>query len=148
MLKNRLNFIPFNISVLQQAFLPKNAYNPERDQYKSHHFLKLIGDCPGDKVLGICDVDLYSDDYNFVFGQAEISKRSGVISLFRLKGERGIYHNRVVKEATHELGHTLGLTHCKKSRCVMFFSERLEDTDKKEEKFCKRCEKKLQKENV
>jgi archaemetzincin len=49
--------------------------------------------------------------------------------------------NRVIKEAVHELGHALGLTHCEKSRCVMHFSNSLQDTDFKHYMFCERCNK-------
>jgi archaemetzincin len=143
MLRNRITFYPFKISILENVTLPEEGYNPERGQYESHSLLNIIRKQPGDKVLGICDVDIYSKDYKFVFGQAEISRKVGVISLFRLKGKQDIYYNRIVKEATHELCHTLGLRHCKKSKCVMHFSEFLEDTDHKEENLCPKCEKKL-----
>jgi archaemetzincin len=39
----------------------------------------------------------------------------------------------------HELGHTVGLPHCSDSRCVMHFSNCLEDTDQKGTSFCRRC---------
>jgi archaemetzincin len=51
--------------------------------------------------------------------------------------------NRVVKEAVHEIGHMLGLKHCSQALCVMHFSERLPDTDRKQESFCSECDKKL-----
>jgi len=35
---------------------------------------------------------------------------------------------RVIKEAVHELGHAFGLTHCENSKCVMHFSNSLQDT--------------------
>jgi archaemetzincin len=88
-------------------------------------------------------VDLYAETLNFVFGQAEVGRKAAVISLHRLKGEREIYLSRIVKEATHEIGHTIGLNHCKKPTCVMHYSNCLEETDLKEEKFCEDCEKEL-----
>ena len=44
-----------------------------------------------------------------------------------------------MKEAVHELGHTLGLEHCPDRSCVMYFSNSLADTDRKGEAYCSRC---------
>jgi archaemetzincin len=45
--------------------------------------------------------------------------------------------NKEQSEAVHELGHAFGLTHCEKSRCVMHFSNSLQDTDFKHYIFLK-----------
>jgi archaemetzincin len=50
-----------------------------------------------------------------------------------------LFEQRVIKEAVHEIGHAFGLTHCEESRCVMHFSNSLQDTDFKHYMFCKRC---------
>jgi archaemetzincin len=139
MLHKRLSTIPVKVSVLNGAPIPEKSLNPKRNQYDSKYFLKLVRGYPGDKVLGITDVDLYAETLNFVFGQAEVGRKAAVISLHRLKGDRSIYHSRIVKEATHEIGHTLGLQHCKKPTCVMRYSNCLEETDLKGEKFCRDC---------
>jgi archaemetzincin len=39
----------------------------------------------------------------------------------------------------HELGHTLGLRHCDDPDCVMHFSNRLTDTDRKQRRLCEEC---------
>lgn len=144
MLPQRLSFFPFKIKVLNKASIPEKSYNDKRDQYESSYFLKMVRKYPGDRGLGITDVDLYAEPLNFVFGQAEISGKAAVISLHRLKGEKEIYHSRAVKEAVHELGHTIGMEHCKNAKCVMHFSNCLEETDIKEEKFCKNCQEELE----
>jgi archaemetzincin len=74
------------------------------------------------KVLAICDFDAYSDELNFVFGQAHLGGRVAAIYLPRLKDEfyvrksdknnNNLFEQRVIKESVHELGHTFGLRHC------------------------------------
>ncbi len=101
-------------------------------------------------ILGICDFDAYSLGLNFVFGQATLSTGVAVIYLPRLRQEfyglgtnTSIFIERVLKESTHELGHALGLNHCTKWSCVMYFSNSLIDTDLKRKDFCNLCSNKL-----
>ena len=129
--------------------LPDNAYNPKRGQYHSSRILSRIraGHQPahGDRVLGVTEADLYVPSLNFVFGEAS-RDGSAVVSLFRLRPEFydepwdvGLFIDRASKEAFHELGHTFGLGHCTDPRCVMFFSNSIIDTDRKNRTFCKAC---------
>lgn len=132
---------------------PDDAYNSSRDQYEASRILKKISELElpmGCKVLGICNIDLYASGLNFVFGQAEIGDRDCLISLFRLNPEfygekfnEQIFYSRVLKEAVHELGHTFGLRHCLNFRCVMHFSNSINDTDYKSNEFCEKCKSKL-----
>ena len=48
---------------------------------------------------------------------------------------------RLVKEASHELGHTFGLRHCVDWRCVMASSHAVERLDVKGADFCAACRK-------
>ncbi|HSA78916.1 MAG TPA: archaemetzincin family Zn-dependent metalloprotease, partial [Nitrospirota bacterium] len=99
-----------------------------------------------DRVLGVADADLSVPGLNFVFGEADASAGVAVISLTRLRQEfyglrrnTRLFHDRTVKEAIHELGHTCGLGHCPDPHCIMHFSKSLWDTDKKGPEFCTRC---------
>jgi len=123
------------------------AYNSSRKQYLSTTLLSTMGTPEkGERALGIVDVDLYVPGLNFIFGEANMSSGVAIVSLFRLPQERyalppdrKLFLERAVKEAIHELGHTYGLGHCPKERCIMYFSNSLRDTDRKEAAFCPQC---------
>jgi archaemetzincin len=98
------------------------------------------------KIVVVCDIDAYSGDLNFVFGEAYKGGRIAAIYLPRLRQEfyslkpnNLVFHERIVKEAIHELGHTFGLVHCTNKLCVMHFSNSLYDTDIKGKSFCSNC---------
>jgi archaemetzincin len=137
-------------TVIQAAVpVPSHAYNPARHQYRSAEILRLLEKSTSggrDRVLAIIDLDLYVSDLNFVFGEADITAGVAVISLTRLRQEfydrrpdRAIFLLRAAKEAVHELGHTIGFGHCPDPRCIMHFSDSLDDTDRKGPGFCRLC---------
>ena len=103
----------------QVMVMPRDAYNVARGQFLSSSILSRIWEYARssgiDRVLGVTDVDLYVPRLNFVFGEAECPGRAALISLCRLRSEfygdssdSGLLVERSVKEAVHEVGHTLG----------------------------------------
>lgn len=103
---------------------------------------------PARWVLGVTELDLFAPDRDFVFGEATLEGFWAVIGLARLRraarpatqrGPDDLLHERVLKEAVHELGHLAGLPHCVRPHCVMFPSQGLEDTDRKPPDLCAAC---------
>jgi archaemetzincin len=140
-----------NIDIRNTFKLPDNSWNVKRNQYEADLILDLVPmPLPRDRNLAILDLDIFALGLNFVFGEADANTRKALISLKRLKPEyyglppdEDIFKERVLKEAIHELGHTYGLRHCPNRRCVMHFSNSIDDTDIKENKFCLLCRRRL-----
>ena len=141
-----------DVVVTKPLPVPKYAFNPTRDQYHSAAILKRVEGVlkPNwEAAIGIASVDLFVPEVPFVFGEADRSTRSAVISVVRLKPEIGgdaksdITIRRLISEVIHHLGLIRGLAHCPNNRCVMFMSTTVQDTDKKGTQFCANCRKRL-----
>jgi len=91
-------------------------------------------------------VDLYIPILTFVFGEAQIGGPCGLVSAHRLRQEfyglprdGEMLRQRLLKEAVHEIGHTLALTHCDDYQCAMAPSHAVEWIDLKETTLCETC---------
>lgn len=125
------------------------ALHGERRQYHSTELLSsmqaLVGQATW-RLLGVTDYDLYIPILTFVFGEAEMGGRVAIVSTQRLRqefyglpGDEALFHDRVLKEALHELGHTLDLRHCEDYRCAMAASHAVEWIDLKDAELCESC---------
>lgn len=135
----------------EQLPLSEKAFDKKRKQYRSNVILTELQSYAAKKkglsrVLGVVNADIFVPELNFVFGEAACPGKAALISLWRLKSEfygatpnMKLFTERMLKEAVHELGHTLGLMHCVRSLCVMHFSNSILDTDKKQSLFCDQC---------
>ena len=139
------------VVVDEKIALRNEAVDKKRRQYRSNIILSEVQGYAVrreslNRVLGVVDADIFVPELNFVFGEAVCPGKAALISLWRLKPEfygeppnMELFLERAVKEAVHEVGHTLGLRHCSRSSCVMHFSNSISDTDIKQSLFCDRC---------
>ncbi|MCX7804263.1 MAG: archaemetzincin [Planctomycetota bacterium] len=96
--------------------------------------------------LGLTASDLWpGEGWNFVFGQASLSERVGVWSLYRngdpAAGEEGfrLYLLRTLKTAAHETGHMFSMLHCTAWECNMCGSNHREESDRRPLWECPEC---------
>jgi archaemetzincin len=135
--------------VLPVRLDPEFAFHGERQQYHSSEILQRMQNviaADSWRMLGISSVDLYIPILTFVFGEAQMGGPCAVLSAHRLYEEfyglppdRELFRQRLMKEAVHEVGHTLNLTHCDDYRCVMASSHAVEWIDLKESTLCPAC---------
>ncbi|ALU12032.1 peptidase M54 [Ignicoccus islandicus DSM 13165] len=152
--------LPFDVEVLiypQKLQPPISTFDWERMQYVASALVfglvsKLgIKLKPYEKAIFVVNADAYEPPLNFVFGIALPSIGSGAVFLPRLRNETyglppdyNALISRLRKEVLHELGHLYGLEHCPNPRCVMAFSNSINEVDAKGEEYCERCRRLLE----
>ena len=126
----------------------KFALDTERNQYHSTSILEKLSEMAPShavKVLSITRVDLFIPILTYVYGEAQLGGKACIISTHRLDerssfiGKESPLHERVAKEAIHELGHTFKLRHCRDEACIMHYCRSVADVDRKTDQFCRYC---------
>lgn len=135
--------------VHEESFAADFAYDSPRGQYHSTAILQRLEKLVSDsrvQVLGVTRLDLFIPILTFVFGEAQLGGRCALVSLHRLREEfyglppnDDLLWSRTVKESVHELGHTLGLRHCRDWQCAMASTHDVERLDLKDETYCQSC---------
>lgn len=125
------------------------AWDASRRQYSSTLVLRdaLTRRPPeASRLLVLTECDIFIPMLSFVFGQAQLGGPVAIVSLARLHQEfyglspsRTILLTRTCKEALHEVGHTLGLTHCPDTRCTMSLATSIQQLDAKGSGYCSNC---------
>lgn len=139
------------IKPLSISDIPKTAQrqNPNQGQrqiqtmYLLNEVLKKEIPENASILLGFSSEDLYpSANWNYVFGQASLSSKVGVWSIYRFgdpsfsKESFQTCFMRAIKTATHEAGHMYGIKHCIYWKCNMNGSNHLRELDGSPNYYC------------
>ena len=137
--------------------LPKEIFNPKRQQYDAADILEEIDRLFSDQrstqmVIAVIDDNIYSENLNFVFSSIDIENNIGVVSTYYLQKEVPISSDtvnrlefalevtdkRVYKTTLRMVGGMVGLESgiSRGSECVMNFSSTLIELDKKGLAWC------------
>ncbi len=142
-----------SVDILKGMKMPTEAHNVVRNQYYAQVLLSKIERTKAnsrEKVIAVCEEDLYLPDESYVMACVDRLSGTGVISLFRIRQEfyglpedESKVYPRLFKETVHRLGHLFDLTECRNPRCVNYYSQIMLDIDNKGEKFCDICKRQL-----
>jgi archaemetzincin len=138
-----------SVKILPPGETPEYAYDKNRLQYDAGKILSGLEtqiDYKTQKVIALCDIDLFIPVLTHVYGEARQDGRCALVSLFRLNagpspGQQLSSQTleRAIRVAFHEIGHLFNLFHCDNHCCLMHFSYDLEQLDKKPLGFCRYC---------
>lgn len=153
------------VVVLNKVALPQSAFvNVKSPRYRADsliRFLKLNKPDSINYVLGLTvkDISVTKKDKNGkikhpeskyrdfgIFGLGYLPGSSCIVSIFRLQNtSKENFMMRFKKICIHEIGHNMGLPHCKSSEnCVMKdAAESIKTIDKVNLSFCEKCKAKI-----
>ena len=153
---------PVDAVIEARRALPAKTMSSEKGRYRSELLLDFLDQLPltfstasgdHDKVMGVAAIDIVADkngNPNWgILGLGALDGRCSVISTYRMKRafEKGggapepLVHERLWKITLHELGHTLGLSHCPNVGCIMQDGHGTVKTVDAETAFCPSCAK-------
>ena len=142
-----------SVDMLKGMKLPDEARNVVRNQYYALVVLSKLERVKSggrEKVVAVCEEDLYLPDENHVLGYADCLSGTAVVSLYHLRQEfyglpedESKVYPRLFKEVVHRTAHLYNLAECRNPKCVNYFSQMMLDIDSKGSKFCDLCRRQL-----
>ena len=142
-----------SVDILKGIKMPEEAHNIIRNQHYATVILQKLERLKAnsrEKVIGVCEEDLYLPDENYVMGHADDLSGTAVVSLFHLRIEfYGLPENdsyvypRLFKESLHRMAHLFHLSECRNPKCVNYYSQMMMDIDNKNDRFCDVCQRQL-----
>ena len=144
-----MKFVFEKVNVLNALIEIGQSYSAQRRQYYSTKIIEAVKNSnPVSEgfVLILTEMDLFVPVLTHIYGEAELNGRYSIVSVCRLYEEfytsesnPSLLVERSYKEIIHELGHNIGLKHCKDWKCVMHSSSGIEEVDIKGSIFCEDC---------
>lgn len=125
-----------------RRMLPEEAFLPTRRQYDATRLIKqMAGERSGAPFkVAVMDRDLCVPILTYVYGESQLGGQVAVVSFFRLRHpDRHLGFERMAKISLHEVGHLMGLEHCRAVDCLMRFSKDLAQLDALPLQFCRAC---------
>ena len=96
--------------------------------------------------VGIANLDIYSDDANFVFGVTRRNTQLAIVSYRRFAADfygdnptRGRLVDRTLKQCLSSIGFMLGVPRCTSPTCARAYPNSLEEHDAKSLRLCNEC---------
>lgn len=142
-----------SVDILKGMKMPAEALNLVRNQYYASVILSKLERTKAnsrERVLAVCEEDLYLPEQPYVLGHADTLSGTAIISLYQIRQEfyglpedEAKVYPRLFKEAIHQLAHIFEVSNCRNPRCVNFHSQAMLDIDSKGEKFCDVCRRQL-----
>jgi archaemetzincin len=141
------------VVVLMPISLPTSAYYAPRARFRADKLIAFLKETKPSKYQYI--IGLTTKDISFtkgdipdwgIFGLGYRPGPSCVVSTFRY--EKGVleevFHDRFLKICLHEIGHNMGLPHCKTPRCMMNDAKgKISTVDNENMDFCMECKGKI-----
>lgn len=158
------NTYGFKVISLGAKTIPSNYYiTVKSPRYRADSIirhLKTIKPDSIDYIVGLTSFDISTTkrdakgnilkpEYKYtdwgIFGLGYVLGPSCVVSSFRLKtSNKNLFYSRIKKVAIHELGHNLGLSHCRNKNCVMTDAvEKISTIDNEPLDLCNNCRRKI-----
>jgi archaemetzincin len=142
-------FYRLRVQLLEPTPLPRGAFYPARGRYRAERLLDFLEPRlpkDGHRIVGLTEVDISTtkaphEDWG-ILGLATLDGRAAVLSSFRCRRKaQSRQHARIRfgKVAVHEIGHTLGLSHCPSRGCLMEDGGGSVLTSDREYDLCARC---------
>lgn len=134
-----------HIKVIAHQHLPKQAFYKQRSRFRADTLIRVLRDQFGKDTLAIGlttkDISITKNGVNDwgIYGLGFRPGKACVISIFRLEKNK---QDQLQKVILHEIGHTLGLNHCKVKNCYMRDAEGGNPLNELTQ-FCASCSRKL-----